>query len=159
MEQSNQIEVTKFIRIIVIVAVVFVIFYILTSLMTKDNSLKYTPSQTTPAVIQYDEIILSQIFNQKEDTYFVLAEEKDDPYLSLFENLLTQYQLQDGGIPYYTADLSSAFNQRFIKDAPSFDPEHFMLAGTTLLKIQNHTIIEHYEVSESILEYLQSIIK
>ena len=158
MEQINQNEVKKFIRMIVIIVVVFIVFYLITILATRHHKKGYTPSSTTPAVIQYDEIILSQLYNQKENEYFVLIKGEEDPYLSLFESLLSQFETKENGFTYYTIDLSSAFNQRFVGEEASFDPNGLRFVETTLLKIQDHTLVEYYETSDGILEYLKSII-
>lgn len=157
MEQINQNEIGKFIRIIIIVVITFLVFYLITFLATGRKKGEYTKRQTTPAVIQYEEIILGNLYQQSATSYYVLVEEKDDPYNSLFEDFLKQHSAKEGGIPYYTSDLSSVFNQRFIGDSTSFDPNNLKVVGTTLLKIENGTLVAHYETSESILEFLKAL--
>lgn len=157
MEQTTQNEIGKFIRIIAIVIVIFFAFYLITIFTTGRKKGEYTKKQTTPAVIQYEEIILGNLYQQSANSYYVLIEEKDDPYNTLFENLLRQNNTKEGGIPYYTSDLSSAFNQRFIGSTASFEPGNLKVNGTTLLKIENGTVTAHYETSESILEFLKTL--
>lgn len=150
-------EVSKLIRMIVIVIIIFVVFYLITIIATRRNKTAYIPRETTPAVIQYDEIILSQLYNQNENEYYVLIKGENDPYLSLFESLLTQFETKENGFPYYTVDLTSAFNQRYVGETASFDPNGLQFIDTTLLKIQNHTLVEYHETSEGILDYLKTI--
>lgn len=157
MEQTNQNEIGKFIRIIVIVVITFLAFYLITILVTGRKKGEYAKRQTTPAVIQYEEIILGNLYHQSATSYYVLIEEKDDPYISLFESFLKQQSAKEGGIPYYTSDLSSAFNQKFIGDTSSFDQGNIKVTGTTLLKIENGTLTAHYETSDSILEFLKAL--
>ncbi len=157
METTNTNEVKSFVRIIVTVMVIFVIFYFVTVLTTGRKKGEYTKATTTPSVIQYDEILLGELYHQKETDYFVLAEEKEDPYISLFENLLYQISKKEKGIPYYTADLSSAMNQRFVGETANFTKENLKVTGTTLFRIQNGNIIAHYETSETILEFLKTL--
>ena len=157
METTNTNEVKNFIRIIVIVVVIFVLFYFVTVLTTGRKKGDYTKATTTPSVIQYDEILLGELYHQKEADYFVLAEEKDDPYISLFENFLNQMSKKENGIPYYKADLSSAMNQKFVGETASFTQENLKVTETTLFRIQNGTIVAHYETSETILEFLKTL--
>lgn len=154
MEQTNQNEMGKLIRIIVVIVAIFIVFYILTVLTTGSKKGEYSKKQTTPAIIQYDELLLGTIYNQKENNYYILIKEENDPYIELFEGLLSQQKSKEGGIPYYTVNLSSAFNQKYIGDVSSFDSNHLKVIGTTLLKITEHNIVERYETSETILEAL-----
>ncbi len=157
MEKTNPNEVKNFIRIIAVVTVIFLIFYMITIFTTGRKKGEYTKNPTTPSVIQYDEILFGELYHQKETDYYVLVEEKDDPYITLFENLLNQHSKKENGIPYYKVDLSSAFNQKWIGETANFTPENLKVTGTTLFKIQNGTLVAHYETSESILEFLKSL--
>ncbi len=157
MEKTNPNEVRNFIRIIVVVTIIFLIFYLLTVFTTGRKKGDYTKPTTTPSVIQYDEILLGELYHQKETDYYVLVEEKKDPYISLFENLLNQHSKKENGIPYYTVDLASAFNQKFVGETANFTPENLKVTGTTLFRIQNGALVAHYETSESILEILKSL--
>lgn len=156
MENINSNEVKNFIRIIAVVTVIFFVFYFITVVSTGRKKGDYTKATTTPSVIQYDEILLGELYHQKETDYYVLVEEKDDPYISLFEDLLTQNSKKENGITYYRVDLSSAFNQKFVGETADFT-ENLKVTGTTLFRIQNGTMIAHYETSESILEFLNNL--
>ncbi len=157
MEKMNTNEVGRLIRIIGIIVIIFIIFYMITMITTNDKKAQYPSAESIPSVIQYDEIILSKLYDQKENEYFVLVKGEEDPYLSLFEDLLLQFSSKETGCAYYTVDLTSAFNQRFVGEVASFDPNALQFTDTTLLKIQDHTLIEYYATSDSILEYLKAI--
>lgn len=156
MEQTNSNEVKNFIRIIVVVIVIFFAFYFITMVSTGRKKGDYTKKTTTPSTIQYDEILLGELYHQKETDYYVLVEEKEDPYITLFENLLYQASKKEKGLPYYKVDLSSAFNQKFIAETADFT-ENLKVTGTTLFRIQNGTMVAHYETSETILEFLKTL--
>ncbi len=156
MDKTNSIEVKNFIRIIIVVVVTFFVFYLITALSTGRKKGDYTKPSTTPSIIQYDEILLGELYHQKETNYFVLVEEKDDSYISLFENLLTQASKKENGIPYYKVNLSSVLNQKFIGETADFT-ENLKVAGTTLFRIQNGIMVAHYETSETILEFLKTL--
>ncbi len=157
MEKTNQNEMNNFIRIIIIVVVIFVLFYFITIITTGRKKGDYTKAQTTPAVIQYDEIILGNLYQQKASEYYVLVKEKEDPYISVFESLLKQNSSKKDGIPYFTADLESIFNKKFIGEQSSFVQDNLKMTGTTLLKIKDGMLVEHYETSEGILNMLKTL--
>ena len=157
MEKTNQNEMQNFIRIIVIVVVIFVLFYLITILTTGKKKGTYTKAQTTPAVIQYDEIILGNLYKQKATEYYVLVEDKEDPYMSVLEGYLKQHSTKEGGIPYFTSDLASIFNKSFIGESSSFEQDNLKLTGPTLLKIREGLLVESYETSEGILEILKTL--
>lgn len=159
MENTNNNEMIHFIRMIVIVVIIFFAFYFITIVTTGNKKGSYTNKETTPSVIQYDEIILGDLYNQNENEYYVLVEEKDDPYLTFFTNVLKQYAAEENGIPYYTVDLSSAFNQKFYSETSSFEPNNLKFSETTLLKIKNKTIVEYYHTSEDILNIVNNLNK
>lgn len=155
--ETNQNEVQNFIRIIIIVMIVFLAFYFLTVFTTGRRKASYTQKQPALTVIQYDEIIYGNLYTQNKPEYFVLLEEKENPYNALFESMLTQASVKEGGIPYYTLDLSSAFNQKLVSDTMSLDSNDLKVNRTTLLKIQNGTLNAYYEDDEKILAFLQSL--
>lgn len=159
MGKLNDNEMRNFIRMIVIVGIVFLVFYLITVLTTGNKKASYTKKESAPAAIQYDEIIVGDIYNQNETEYYVLVEEKEDPYLSLFNSLLTQHAAVDDGIPYYTIDLSSAFNQKYYAETSSFEAGNLKFSGTTLLKIKDRTIIEYYQTSDEILNLAKGLSK
>lgn len=159
MENTNNNEMLHFVRMIVIVVIIFFAFYLITVFTTGNKKGSYTKRETSPSIIQYDEIILGDLYNQNENEYYVLVEEKEDPYLSLFRNLLKQYAASENGIAYYTVDLSSAFNQKFYVEGSSFEPNNLKFSGTTLLKIKDKTITEYYQTSEDILNVVNNLEK
>lgn len=158
MEIKDGNELAKFLKMIGIVFVIFLVFYFITTLVAKDKKTT-SKKQTTPAVIQYDEIILGNLYDQVESEYYVLIKKQNDPYLELFTNMLKQYKEKENAIRSYTVDLSVAFNQTYISDDVSFENGNLKVNDTTLLKIKDHQIVEHYETSEDILNYLKKIIK
>lgn len=157
MEITNQNEMGKFIRIIVVVVIIFLAFYLLTIFATKHKKSDYTKKPTTPAIIQYEEIILGTLYTQKDSTYYVLVKEEDEPYLLTIEKLLQQYKAKENGLPYYIVDLSSVFNQKYVGEVSSFEPDNLKIKGTTLLKIKDQMIVEHYETIDEILSTLKAV--
>lgn len=151
-------EIGKLIKIILIVTVIFGVFYVITVLVSKEKTPTYQ-STPTPSVIQYDEIILGDLFEQNENTYYVLIGQRDDQYLNLFNSLLNEYQTKKDSYPVYTVDLGVAFNKKYVSDTSSFEKNNLKVKGTTLIRIENKEIVEHYEASETILNKLKEMIK
>ena len=71
-------EYKKLIVLIVIIAVVFLIFYLATSIFTKDNNDDIFSNDLNATEIQYDEIIVGNMFD-KSGEYYVLLLEEDEP--------------------------------------------------------------------------------
>lgn len=157
MNKSN--ELGNFIKMIIIVVVIFLAFYLITIFTTKNKENEYTPKTPTPAVIQYEEIILGEIYNQKENEYYVMISDKEDPYMKLFSNLITKYKSKDNALVVYTADIKNAFNKKYISDVSSFETENLKVKETVMIKIKDKQIIEHYEGDTNILNALKELNK
>lgn len=148
-------EYKKLIILIVIIAAVFLIFYIATSIFTKDNNDDIFNNDLNATEIQYDEIIVGSMFD-KSGEYYVLLLEEDEAYSDLFNSYVTTIRANQ---KIYTADLSSAFNKKYLADEYSYDKEDFKTKGTLLVRIENNKIKEHYETKESILKKLEDLSK
>lgn len=146
-------EYKKLIKLILIIAVVFLIFYVATLIFTKKNYDDIFSNDLNANEIQYDEIIIGNMFD-KSGEYYVLLLEEDDPYKELFSSYLTNIRKNK---KIYTVDLSSAFNKKYIADEYSINKDDFKTKGTLLLKINDNDIKEYYESKEDILEQLKKI--
>ncbi|MBE6160391.1 MAG: hypothetical protein E7157_05040 [Lactobacillales bacterium] len=148
-------EYKKLIVLIVIIATVFLVFYLATSIFTKQDNDDIFDNDLNATEIQYDEIIIGNMFN-KSGEYYVLLLEEDDPYSELFESYVTTIKPNH---KIYTVDLSNAFNKSYVTDEYSYDSENFKTKGNLLVKIKDGKIKEHYELEESILEKLEELTK
>ena len=81
-------ESKKLIKIIIIVAIIFLLFYIATLFFTKKDKDNIFKNDLNAAEIQYDEIIIGEMFN-KQGEYYVLLQEEDDPYKSILNTYVT----------------------------------------------------------------------
>lgn len=156
---NNQInEVTEYKKlgiIIFIILIVFLGFYLITSLLTKENNDDIFNNELETTEIQYNEIIVGNMFD-KTGEYYVLLKNKKDPYLELFETYIES--IRKGETKIYTVDLSSAFNKKYIAEESNFDKENFKVKDTTLLKLKDGEIIEHYELKEDIQKKLGELV-
>lgn len=150
-------EVKKLTTILMVIIGVVCLFYIITMLITKNNSgLKYS-KQDEISEISYDTILASDITTKSGD-YYVLIYDKDDPYISLFQSYFSKYAALEIHDMVYYVDLNDALNQKYKGDVSSFDTSHFIFSGTTLLKMHDGSINSIYDTDEAIESYLKDLI-
>lgn len=148
-------EYKKLIILIVIIVVVFLVFYLATSIFTKNNYDDIFSNDLNATEIQYDEIIIGNMFSKKGE-FYVLMLDKKDPYSELFESYVTTIKPNH---KIYTVDLSNAFNKTYVADEYSYDKENFKTKGTLLIRIKDNEVKEHYESKESMLKKLEELTK
>lgn len=131
----------KIIIFIAIIILVLAIFYGITVLVTKNKKVENDDNDNN-AVIQYDEILVGNIYSQQESEYYVLAI-KDNT--STHVSSLEDYSSYDKALRSYTIDLNSGFNKKFLAGESNFEGKLPVFKTTTLLKIVNAKISEIYE--------------
>ena len=156
---EDKYNVKNMIIFIIIILIILGIFYGITVLVTnnkKENSTTDTTETSEDDVtIDYDTILVQNLYSQSEDSYYVLASFSDDEKLTNYENSISDYSERDDALKVYTIDLSSAFNKNYVADESNFDSEYPTFSETTLLKIENKKITETY-VGDEITAALSS---
>lgn len=145
---EEKFDIKKLFIFIIIILIVFFVFYGLTILIT-NNKKQETKEETTSnedIVIDYETILAKNIYNQKEESYYVLATKSSDD----FSTLITNYQKIDNALKIYYVDLDSAFNQNYVSNESNFDLDYPIFKEATLLKIENKKITDKYEGKEDI---------
>lgn len=148
-EEYNLISLIK--MIVVIIIVVFM-FYGLTVLITKNKKTGSQDDINNNTEIQYDEILIGNIYDQKEEEYYVLVELTSD-YITL-NDILTNYNSKTEKIKLYTADLNNGFNKKYLGEKSNFENKYPIFNKSTLLKIKNKQLIEYVEGTDKIQEKL-----
>lgn len=155
-------ELVNLIKIVVIISAVLLVFYFITVIVEKKlNKHDYTIKDEV-AVIQYDKIIVGEILNRTDSSYYVLVEKESDPYIDLYKTYLTTYSNTENSLRYYTVDLSDIFNRNSVADqnyVEGNDTSKYKFASTSLLKIENGELAAVYSDNESITQYLSNLIK
>ena len=151
-------EIIKLIKFVILIVIVLIIFYGITKYVNEHRKIS-DKTETTNSVIQYDEIIMGNVFEQKEPMYYVLAETAENPYKNLFSTYKTAYNKKSDSYGFYTVNLSNAFNKDYFKKVSDFTSNYPILKETTLLKIENGVVTEHYEGDQIVLEQLKIISK
>ena len=147
-------ELKNLLKVTLIICGVLLVFYFITVLVQKNNN-NTDNSDNNVAVIQYDKILVGEILNRKEKEYYVLIEKKNDSYVELYKQYLNNLDKAK----YYTVDLSDVFNQNNIGEetiVDGNDVQNYKFNETTLLKVNNGSLIEAYKNKESIIEYLKN---
>lgn len=154
-------EMKKFIIMVIIVTLVFCTFYGLTILINKKEQQTTQNNNKTNVIIQYDEILIGNIFNQKNDNYYVLIEDIEDANVSVYQAYLDNYSKKEDAKRVYTAVLNNMFNNKYLADKSNLsnDISKFKVSKTTLLEISKNKIVKSYEKDEDILKILKEISK
>lgn len=153
---STDNEMSKLIILILVVALVFALFYVITLFVTKKDSSSTTNEGENDAQvsIQYEKILASNIFTQKNSEYYVLVYFSDDNYLDLYKSYLSYYMTSiEGAVPYYLVDMSDVFNKSFVAEKSNLNVSNIKelkFSQTALLRIRDNKIVSTYEGNEQI---------
>lgn len=151
---NEEYNLTSLIKMIIIIVLIMITFYGLTILITKKAKNNNDDNKTTTNTeIQYDEILIGNIYDQKEEEYYVLAELSSD-YLTL-NSIITTYNTKTDKIKLYIADLNNGFNKKYIGEQSNFENKYPTFSKSTLLKIKDKQIVEYSEGTDKIQEKLR----
>ena len=153
-------EVSKLVIIIIFVSFAFGLFYGVGALINDAKS-ENKEEENTNVTIQYNEILLGNLFDQKENAYYVLVYERDDTYKSLYFNYLNTISNTEKDFGIYSSDLNIAFNKKFVGDTDVFvdNIKNLKVSSTALLKIENKKVVEIFEKRSDIVSKLKSLTK
>lgn len=152
---TDQNEIQRLIRIILVVVGVFLAFTLITYFV--ENNKKTTTEEET--TIQYDVILLASLFDQTEDDYYVLVTKDEDPNITVYETYASYALEKDKDFRLYYSYLDEVFNQEFVGEKSNIKKKDLKVANTTLIRIKDKKIKSYYEGKEKITEYLQDLIK
>lgn len=142
MEKTNELK--KLLIFIFIVVIVFAVFYGLTMVVIKNKKNNQETEQEN-TTIQYEQIMIGNMYKQNEEQYYVLVEMPDDQNITSYERNRYSYISKDNSLKMYIADLSKAFNKKYIGTSSNFDDKFPIFSQSTVLKIENDIIVEAYE--------------
>lgn len=157
-------ELTKLLKIVLIVTAIVLVFYLVTYIVEKNNVNKKNKPEEKDVVIQYDEILLGNLLEQPNSEYLVLAYNEKDNYYSLYNSYLTSYKAKSKALRVYTSVLNNGFNRSYYDENGENNTNikkisDLKLKETALFKIKNGKISKVYIGYDSISEYLKSITK
>lgn len=160
--EENDASISNLIKIIVIIAIAFCLFYAITYVVTKHNKTYSWENNSVSSVIQYDKIMLGTLLTQSTDEYYVLALEYSNNDKDIFDTYISMYKETEGSLNFYTVDLDSDFNKKYIAENSNFNINSIKdleIKDTTLFKIKNSKIVEHIEGNEQIIKKFANLVK
>ncbi len=157
-EETNTDELSKLIKVILIVTGIIVIFYGITVVVNKKVNEVTMKKNSTKATIQYDSIIIGSMLNI-DGSYYVLIEDENDSKLSEYTTLLQTISATEDAPKIYTANLEDIFNKNYLAKESNYtnNLEEFKVKSTTLIKINNHEIENTYDTYDSIINKLNEL--
>lgn len=161
-DNINDNTVQNLIKIILILAVAFVLFYVITYFVTKHNKTYSWENNSESSIIQYEKIMFGTLFSQSDDEYYVLAVAYSNDNKDIYDTYISMYKEKDGALSFYTVDLDSAFNKKYLGEDSNLDIRslnELKVKDTTLFKIKDSKIIEHIEGNEQIIEKFKRLVK
>jgi len=142
--------------IMFIIIAILLVFYGITIIVTEKQVTKNENNDITEeATIDYDTILVQDLYNQNEDSYYVLASLIDDTNVLSYQSSISDYEIKENALKVYEIDLSSAFNKKYLDEESNFEGKYPVFKETTLLKIENKAIKDVYEGNEDINTILE----
>ena len=148
-------EIRKLLIIIGAVCAVMLSFYFITEFVIKNKKDKTeeTDKPATETVIQYEQIVMGEIFKQNENDYYVLAFVEDDPMLDVYTNYMKLYSEKEGAAKFYKVNLSDSFNKKYLADeayVEGSDASKIRVKGTTLIRVKEYAVATSYQDYDAI---------
>ena len=145
---------SRFIMIISFLLIALVLGYLFFGIfITKSISFKKTEEEKQEATIDNDTILAGQIFDQKEDSYYVLIYDKNDSKI-LLKEWKGLYGDKEDALKVYEVDSSNSINNKFIvKKDSNTNPtsyEDLKIVSPTLIKVEDKKVTEYTEGVDSI---------
>ena len=153
--------VPSIVKVTILVAVILIGFYFLTMYLTgnlklgskNNNTTTDNTTNTTPATIQYDEILAGETFNMNYSEYYVLFYDFDDSTGAIYKAMVTNFKTAHSGSKIYTVDLSKSINDTYTGETsnPKANKiEDLKIKGATLIKIKDGSNVSYVEGKDAI---------
>ncbi len=158
---EDQIEIKRFIVILVVIIIFVLGIYFFTRLfVTKDLfTKKENEKVVTPGEIDYSSTLIGSIFNKPVDEYYVMIYDSSKPNSVYYTGIVNNYSNNTDALPVYYADLSNELNKAYIASTTNIsnDLASFKVSGPTLLKIKKGKITDSYTTDEEMAKPMKHI--
>ncbi len=154
---SSEDEVRRFGVLVLAIVIVLLLVYTISVLLKGKDYSSIFDNGLNASELQYNEILVGTILKQKDEKYYVLVIEREDPYADILKRYAENYVGETKHEPFYTVDLGNLFNKTAKKE--DSNPESLVFKGTTLLFVENGEIKEVEEDSNNIAIALVKMIK
>ena len=146
--------------IIIVIVVLLVPLYFITTLVLDNNKIETENIENnTPVEIQTEKILVGQLLNRKDSSYYVIAYKKDNKMVSLFNQYLNDYKNKEEHLNIYKIDLDEGLNKNYISDTTNITDElkDLKLSDTTLFKIVDGKIDSYYVGNNDVIDALKEL--
>ena len=146
-----------FIIIIVIIVLLVPLYFITTLVLNNQNTEEI--KNNNPVKTQNEKILVGQLLNRKDSSYYVIAYKKDNKMVSLFNQYLNDYKNKEEHLNIYKIDLDEGLNKNYISDTTNITDElkDLKLSDTTLFKIVDGKIDSYYVGNNDVIDALKEL--
>ncbi len=159
---SSEMEPKKAIILLVVIIVIFFGVYLTSAILKGEIKLWDTPRESTPAEIQYQEIIAGEIFNQQDEKYYVMLMDYTNDVTTLLMQASDNYTNSTGSENIYYVDLDKGFNKAYHNEEKSNKKatklSELQVKSPTLLHIEKGKITKYLEGKDEIEKYLYGLV-
>lgn len=154
----------KFVTSLTVILIILIVGYLVIGIfVTKEISFKkdnnVQEEETSDTVIDNTIITGGQIFNQKDNAYYVIVYDFDNK-LTVLSTYVSNYSSKENSIPIYKVDSSKKLNSRYIVEENSNkSPTSYSdlrIISPTLIKIENSKVTLYVEGEEEIKSILKN---
>ena len=150
-KSEDEQEISRFIKILLIVVVFILGIYFFTSAVVKKE---YDINKDIiEGQVSSNNIIVGSILNRPHDEYYVLVYNSTSNSLALYETLIRLYEAKKDILRIYAVDLDNQLNQKYASENSNPNAakiDEFKFGEITLLKIKNKKVDKYIEDIEKI---------
>lgn len=148
-----------FIIIIVIVVLLVPLYFITTLVLDNNKQEQQQTSNNKPVEIQSEKILVGQLLNRLDSSYYVIAYKKDNKMATLFNQYITDYKKKEEHLNFYKIDLDEGLNKNYISDETNItdDLKNLKISDTVLFKIVDGKIDNYYVGNNDVIDALKEI--
>lgn len=150
-------ELRKLAYIFIAIIGVFLVFYGLAYLKVNKKT-----NELVTSIIQYDEILMSNLLEQKEKEYYVIVYNDKEDFTGIYFPYIASYSAKENPLNIYKVDMENAFNASFKSEISKLNLNHIVdikISKDTMFKIKDAKIIKIYEGNDNIQKELEAMIK
>lgn len=156
---EEQLEIIKFIRILLIVIVFVSIFYFVTRFFVKKDILN-KEEKATSVEIAYDKIVFGMLLNRPYDEYYVLSYAADDINSGYYSYLISNYTQKEDNKYIYYIDTNDSLNKDYIADdnktnIKATNLKEIKVGKLALFKVNNGKLVKVLDNLDDIKEELK----
>ena len=151
--ESDTNYLNRFVMTVAFLLVALIIGYLFIGIFVTKTIFNDKEEEKQEVTINNEYILAGQIFDQKEDAYYVLVYNKQEKN-QFIDSWKGKYSGNSDALPIYIVDISNAMNNAYIveKDSNTHPTgyDDLKIVSPTLMKIENKTVVEYIEGSENI---------